>query len=312
MSTATVSPVIITVRISLKKGSGPSFTVWQGRLNHQITSAPGFVSLEIASSKTEDAPWIITQRFNTPENASAWKNSPSFLSLMDELDRYAIQNGVQFSSPVEDALGCVTEVFVTDVANEHITAFNEWSSRIHLEEAKHPGFKGVYLQSPLQSKGKHWITMLQFDTVEHLDKWLASPERKQILSEPHPWLSTLESHRVISPYGGWFSSIATGGKVPPAWKQTMIVLMILFPIVMLTMAYLSPFLTGLNRALAIFISNIVSVTLIAWPGTPLSAKALGWWLLPEGPNASRATLWGTLLVVFIYLCEIAFFWNFLG
>ena len=311
MATALDNQSIITVQISLLKGSEPYFIDWQGKLNHLITSAPGFISLEISSGVSKDGSWVITQRFCSAESAAAWRNSPQFVSLIRELDQSATKGGIVFSSPIESALGFVTEVFVTDVTADHISAFNEWSARIHHEEAKHPGFRGVYVQSPIQSKGKHWITMLQFDTVEHLDKWLDSPERKVILSEPHPWLSTLESHRVISPYGGWFTSLAKTGNVPPAWKQTMLVLMILFPVVMLMMKYLNPLTANLNSSLALFISNVMSVTFIAYPGMPLAIKLLDWWLMPTGARERSITFWGTVLVIFIYICEVALFWNFL-
>jgi antibiotic biosynthesis monooxygenase (ABM) superfamily enzyme len=309
MATAINQREILTVQVKLRNGAEPRFIAWQEKLNAAITQAPAFVSLEIASHDPEKKQWFITQRFTSHEGASAWQESASCLALMNELTDLAMPGGcLKGIGERESSLGSVTEVFVTDVDPQDIAAFREWNARIHYEEAKHPGFKGVYVQSPAQGKGRHWITMLQFDTPEHLDLWLASPERKQILDEPVPWMKTLESHRVISPYGGWFSSLAKKGTVPPAWKQTMVVLLILFPIVMLEMIFLNPFTAGLNPSLAMFIGNVISVTLIAWPGSPLAIKLLNWWLSPSKGNSKAISFWGAMLVCALYLVTIAFFW----
>ncbi len=185
--------------------------------------------------------------------------------------------------------------------------YRAWIAKIHHVEAKFPGFRGVYVQSP-KGRGKHWITLLQFDSMQNLEGWLQSPERKQVLQESAPLISSLEAHRVFSPYAGWFASIAKVGELPPVWKQTMLVLLVLFPIVVFELKYLSPLLSGLNSSVSTFISNALSVTLISFPMMPIAILFLGWWL---STNSLKTTIRGTLLLGLLYLAEIALFWNFL-
>lgn len=116
---------------------------------------------------------------------------------------------------------------------------------------------------------------------------------------------------MISPYAGWFASIAKTGELPSIWKQTMIVLLVLFPIVMLELKYLSPWTASLNAALGTFIGNAVSVTLIAWPVMPIAIWLLGWWLMPRAKGRQLITIVGTLLVVLFYLIELIIFWKLL-
>lgn len=305
--------IVTNVRIHPAKRE--EFAEWQGKFNAAIVTFPGFVSLEILSPKESQTPdWMIVQRFDKPESVLSWKNSKEYPALLEQL--HPLLYGRPADSISEATSGAfnkggVTEVFVTEVTPDKEQAFRVWSAKIHQIEAKFPGFRGVYVQSPEDGKG-NWITLLQFDTPQHLDKWINSPERKQVLQESKHFIDSLETHRVVSPYAGWFSSISKAGKAPSAIKQTMIVLLVLFPIVMLELKWLSPFTASLNSSLATFIGNAISVSLVSWPMVPLCIKLLGWWLNPEGQKKRQANLFGTLLVIALYLIEIAIFWHLLN
>ncbi len=65
-----------------------------------------------------------------------------------------------------------------------------------------------------------------------------------------------------------------------SWKQSMIVILMLFPIVMLEIRFLSPLLRGLRTSPSTFIGNVISVALLTWPFMPLAIAAMKWWLLP--------------------------------
>jgi uncharacterized protein len=123
-------------------------------------------------------------------------------------------------------------------------------------------------------------------------------------------ISSIESHRIYSPFAGWFKSLQeTAGELPAAWKQTMIVLLVLYPIVMLELKYLNPFLTGLNPSLGMFIGNAISASLVSWPLVPIAIYFLKWWLVPKDPHRLRDTLLGTVVVLVLYIIEVAVFWK---
>ncbi len=114
-----------------------------------------------------------------------------------------------------------------------------------------------------------------------------------------------------SPYAGWFASLAQKDILPPVWKQSMIVLLVLFPIVVFELKYLSLLTEGLNPSLVTFIGNVISVALISWPMMPIALFFLGWWLMPNTQHNRRKTLAGLLIVIALYLIEILLFWHFL-
>jgi len=205
----------------------------------------------------------------------------------------------------------VIEVFVTRVSLENYDAYQKWVSKVEKIEAKFPGYQGMYVQPPDRNKGGNWITMLRFDTPQHLDDWLTSGERREILKESEPIVESFESHRVVSSFAGWFSDISKMGEAPPVWKQTMLVLLVLFPLVMLELKFLNPLLVNLNLSLATFIGNAITVTLISWPMIPIVIRFLKWWFIPNKKHPIAIELLGTLTVIILYILCIAFFWHFL-
>lgn len=301
---------ILTLKVNLRSETKTEFANWQALLNAKLTAFPGFVSLEFISPTGSSQQWLIVQRFENADKLTTWLEGSDYKNLRISLQKL-IQGEVQEElSSMSSTLCGVTEVFVTQISPAKEMEYRKWTAKMHQYEAKFPGFKGVFVQAPAKGLGKHWITLLQFDTQENLDRWLASEERRKILEESKSLISTLESHRIYSPFAGWFKSIQEiSGEVPPVWKQTLIVLLVLFPIVMLEMRFLNPWTAGLNPSLAMFIGNAISVTLISWPMMPLAIFVLGWWLTPQAGYRLRNTLFGALLVLILYLIEILLFWK---
>jgi len=285
------------------------FVEWQSKLNGIIANFPGFQSFEILSPRPGESSWTLVQRFTDAASASAWKESSERRELLQELRTNITQN-IEDSASKEADLHGVTEVLITQVASEKVSTYRKWLAKIHQAEARFPGFRGMYVQSPIEGRGLHWITFLQFDTAENLDRWLTSKERHEILKESDAIITALESHRVITPYAGWFSTIAKVGEIPAVWKQTMLVLLVLFPIVMFELKFLFPLTKGLNISLATFIGNAISVILISWPMIPIAIWLFAWWLTPGSGNSLKKNIAGTFLLSMIYLIEIIAFWSF--
>lgn len=95
----------------------------------------------------------------------------------------------------------------------------------------------------------------------------------------------------------------------PVWKQMMIVLLMLFPIVMLELIFLSPYLSTLHFSLATFIGNAISVALLSWPFMSIAIYCLNWWLTPINMTTGKSIA-GALLVIGLYVIEVVFFWYF--
>lgn len=304
------SSAIKTLSFSIGQSTKDKFAAWQGRLNEVITGFPGFISLEFIS--LAEGKWSVVERFADTASAEAWEADLQYRELLKELQELNTEKTRQEKSRGSHFSKSVVEVFVTQVSPDKIADYRAWSARMHQVEAKFPGFQRAYVQAPSQDKGGNWITMLQFDTVENLDYWLNSPERQQVLQESATFVTSLENHRIISPFSGWFNGEEAAEESSPVWKQTMIILLVLYPIVMLELKYLFPLLGMLNSSFSTFIANAISVSLISYPMMPIAIKWLGWWLSPRLPRYWQQTIVGTLLLFLLYAIEIAVFWDFLS
>ena len=140
------------------------------------------------------------------------------------------------------------------------------------------------------------------------DAWLASPERARLVRESEALVEGWSSRRLAQPFAGWFRAAAPS-ETPPDWKQAMVVLLVLFPIVMLELRLLAPLTRGLNAVAGTFFANAISVGLLTWPVMPIANRALDWWLRPSRLAARRITPLGAGLLIAVYLVEIlAFEW----
>jgi uncharacterized protein len=312
----TSEQTILITAYKVKSDAAPQFAEWQQKTNAAVSMFPGFISLEMLPPQNPvQHTWTVVQRFRSHQDLKDWRDSEQRSQLHQEVIPLLIQDGEdaiqEIDSDIEHAKESVTEVFVTHVKPGMNDAYRTWASKIQQIEAEFPGYQGVYIQAPLTEKG-NWITIVRFDTPEHLDNWLASDRRKEVLKEAEEMVADLQSHRVASPFAGWFSNITKStGEAPAVWKQTMLILLVLFPIVMFEFKFLNPLTKGLNISLATFIGNAISVTLVSWPMLPISIYFLGWWLSPGIDNRMKKNIIGTLIVISIYIIEIIVLWNFI-
>jgi len=151
---------------------------------------------------------------------------------------------------------------------------------------------------------------VRFSTPEQLDAWLSSPERRALLQRSAALVQGWQSRRLPSSFAGWFPS-APGQAAPPTWKQAALVLLVLYPIVMLELRFLSPLLAGLVPAVGTFIGNAISVALVSWPLMPLAVSGLAWWLQPRPAVHARTEILGALLVAALYALELLVLWRLL-
>ncbi|MCW6509989.1 antibiotic biosynthesis monooxygenase [Lichenifustis flavocetrariae] len=299
----------VATKLSLRPGMETPFATWQAAFTRAASAAPDFVSLEIIPAFPGAVDWQVIQRFSSPEGLSRWVSDAGRAALLAELA--AIEGSGQGSHPDEAApdfhsTTTVTEVFATVVKPGQEHAFRLWSERIQQEQARFPGYMGTLVQAPLSLDVPYWTTLVRFEAPAFLDAWLQSSERKAILTEATPEVSSWENHRMTNAFAGWFANEQHLAP-PPAWKQTCLVLLVLFPIVMLEIRFLSPLLSGLPLALSTFIGNAISVSVVSWPLMAVAIFGLGWWLRPPAHHRRRTELLGLSTLAALYALELLIF-----
>jgi antibiotic biosynthesis monooxygenase (ABM) superfamily enzyme len=313
MSVKTETPNVATAvtAVQVRQGEEGAFTGWLTELNKTISTFPGYISaVVIPPVPPLQADWVMVQRFQTIEELRAWLDSDARRSLLDESASLLVDEGttnvIQGTNTELSPHDMVTEIITVNVKPGMEEAYRDWVDRIRQVEARFPGYQGLQLQPPIPGLQDNWVSLLRFDTAEHLNAWLESDARRDALREVEPFIDKREQ-QVATAFSGWFTFSDAPGQAPSSWKQSMIVLLTLYPIVMLEQLFLNPLLHSLGMAEAIFIGNLLSVAATGFLLIPLALRAFEWWLLPRPNDSLRVEAAGISLIVGLYALSIVLF-----
>jgi uncharacterized protein len=194
-------------------------------------------------------------------------------------------------------------VISTRVKHGQEVPYRRWEQRIAASQARAPGFQGYRLEPPVPGVQDDWLAIIRFDSDHNLENWLQSPERLKLLKESESFTDHVDARIVRSGFDQWFSGGKSNAPAPPIWKQNMIVLLQLYPLVFLFGMFVQqPLLVDRIKMpfwLALFVGNLVSVVLLNWL-VPWASKRLGWWLQPAGHGSVKTHILGAGVVVSIY------------
>lgn len=291
----------------MRADAGQAFAAWQSKFTSAAAQAAGFLTLDIAPAFAASSDWRIIQRFRSSDALERWRTSSARKQLFAELVPMRHPDGTDFYDEIlhaQDPLSSVTEVIMTVVEPGKELIFRAWAKTIQECQSMFPGYMGTLVQAPISEEMQCWTTLVRFATPAQLDAWLGSSDRKQLLEQVQPDIASWRSYRMQSPFAGWFPD---GADKPAAWKQTALVLLVLFPLVMLEIKFLSPLLAGQHVAIATFIGNAISVSLVSWPLMKVAIFFMGWWLTPLTARHWRREALGICTMLGLYAIELAIF-----
>jgi uncharacterized protein len=300
------SAVTLVTQTRVCEGMAEQFGQWQSTISAAAAEFPGFITQSVLPPNPPlQVDWVIQQRFDSVEAASAWLRSERRTRLLDT--GQPMLAGHDDVHLVRDSTAGVRPAPVSAVISSRVkpgqeAAFRAWEQRIATAQARSPGFQGYRFEPPIPGVQDDWRAILRFDTEPNLQAWLDSPEREKLLGEAAPFLEEFHARVVRTGFEQWFPSAADGASAP-AWKMNMLVLLLLYPIVFLFGIWVqTPLLmgkAGLPFWLALFIGNVVSVLLLNWL-VPWTGRGFGWWLVPARNAGGRTSLAGAGMIVLLY------------
>lgn len=308
------SPAVLIATAKVRPGSEDAFAAWKGQHDAVIAKFPGYISSDIMPPDEHSEMWTMVLNFKSATQLNAWQQSSERAALIGELLPLVIGGdfGEIMKNEISDAAQPgtnVTQVILSQVKPGMEDAYREWTARIQHAQSQYPGYRGMYLQPPA-SIGGHWTTLLRFDTTEHLEGWLAAPERAKLLEESQTFIEKEELMRLATSFPGWVPINPLTGKGPPDWKTALLILLGLYPIVVLELHFLNPLLQGLNSSLGTFIGNTLSVAGTSFITMPLFVRAFAWWLFVDKKSPKWITPAGVGILAVLCAGEVAFFWRF--
>ena len=309
------NPVTIIVQTRARDGQAAAFGEWQAKVSGVVAALPGFIEQSVIPPNPPEQPdWVILQRFAGEADAVAWLQGTQRTALLAEAS--GILAGADDVHLVRDEAGGALPAPVSVVISNRVrpgreAEFRQWQARIAAAQARAPGFQGYRFEPPVKGVHEDWLVILRFDSDASLQGWMASPVRAALLKEADPFIEAFHARIVRTGFEAWFAAASPAAAAAPAWKQNMIVLGLLYPVVFLFgWAVQAPFLQGklgMPFWLALFFGNIFSVLLLS-KLVPQVCGLLGWWLAPATTDR-RNDMTGAALWVAIYALALAIFWK---
>lgn len=294
-------------------GRTAAFASWQNETSRVVAGFQGFLRQTVLPpSLPAQVDWVILQHFADRQSAVDWLRSSARLERVEAVQALVLgRDDVHLVSG--DGVGGMpspaSAVISTRVKPGQEAAYRQWEQRIAAAQA--PGFQGYRLEPPIPGVQEDWLAIVKFDGNESLQSWLDSTERARLIADAGSFTEEFHTRVARTGFGQWFDVTGSaGGASVAAWKQNMVVLLLLYPVVFLFGAFVqAPLLTGragIPFPAALFIGNVVGIVLLNYL-VPWTSQRLRWWLQPSGLAAGHAGASGIALVGGAYAAMIAAF-----
>ncbi len=139
-----------------------------------------------------------------------------------------------------------------------------------------PGFLRSELYAPVSGVQDDTIVMMAFDSREHLDHWLRSPERQALLERMAELTEGQRTVNVVGGFAGWFGNAA--GAPVKRWKSAVAVLIALVPTTLAVTGLRELLAPDLHLVAGVVVGNVIGVIILTWGLMPLITKWLASWL----------------------------------
>ncbi len=203
------------------------------------------------------------------------------------------------------------KLFYSSLVTEHIVpkgndfAFKKWHHNLVEILKRYDGFLRSDLCPPLRCKDPvvKWYYIIHFDSPEHLNQWMESSDRKKLLETGQEIFSAYRFKSFTTGLEGWFSmqsgTAENKGLGPPRWKQILVVVLGLYPVVMIQAIAFSilGFMQSWSLASSMIVNNLITSTVLSLLVMPFVSKRLSFWLQPAYRLISlKKNLIGSLIV----------------
>ncbi|MGW0700351.1 antibiotic biosynthesis monooxygenase [Streptomyces sp. NPDC002867] len=293
MNTEKLDEAAATAIIGQKVLSGleQEYETWQEELNAAAADYPGYLGAEISPPTPLQSDWVVVYRFDSIAHLQAWINSATRQRFLDAGRKYfdgpATQQVVSGGTQPADPL--VTVVVSHRVHPDHVDEFLDWQGRMSREESNFEGFRGTEVFRPIEGLQDEWTTLYRFDSAEHLDAWLTSTERREVLAEGEKF-NDFKLRTIDNSFGSWFAFEENGKEAPPPseTKTAIAVWVGLYPTVVLLTLVLSPLRMPLW--LGLLVGNLLSSFVMSFFTMPYYVNPLlKRWLRPSPDEPAAKT-----------------------
>lgn len=188
---------------------------------------------------------------------------------------------------IQPLSGPITLVISEVVEPSQVPAYEAWTAGINHDARQFEGFLGVEVIRPRDHHHPEYVVIVKFDTYDHLRDWIISPTYRAWMDKSYGLIATRSQQQLPSGLELWFtlpkaqSGLSSPLPSPPYYKQVVLGVLAVYPLILLANLLLGPLLAGLPSLLALLISVIFVSALLTYPVMPWLSKGLGGWLYPR-------------------------------
>lgn len=148
------------------------------------------------------------------------------------------------------------------VANGKQQEYEIWLDEIGPKCRKSVGFMDWQIVRPIPNLTFIYTVIIRFDTVAHLENWMESEERKELIDMANPMFTKEDQYHIRSGLDFLFPLENESQKAPVKWKQYLVTWSAIYPLSLLVPLLVLPILGAVNLAdnrylNSFFISGIV-------------------------------------------------------
>ncbi|UFS61280.1 antibiotic biosynthesis monooxygenase [Subtercola endophyticus] len=303
-------PVSLIIERRVIPESDDLYRDWQKRLGVVMATWPGFIDRKVIepSPPTQDD-WVLIQRFVNAEAARTWLQSAERASFIDQIKGHFVgQEDIHLVTEDSSTNKAASIIVTSHVEPGGEDAFLAWQRKISAAESSYTGFVGHKIERPTPGVQEDWTVILTFDTDEHLEAWQNSPQRAKLLKEGEAYNSNVRVSKSSYGFGFWEPGRQSRATI---FKDNLLVLLVLYPIVFLFSVFIgNPLLGGIPFWASLFIGNVVSTQLLGWLVAPWIFKVFDWWHKPGA--GVRRNVYGYLIIAVLYAISMGVYALLLG
>jgi len=194
---------------------------------------------------------------------------------------------MQTSRPQADP---ITLVISEVVEPNLIEEYEDWTKGINQAAQQFEGFIGVDVIRPRDHQHPEYVVIVKFDNYEHCKDWLASSVYQQWMRRSEEFIAKRSLQHQPNGLELWFTLpkiTLTQPPHPAYYKQVIVGVITVYPLILLANLILTPFLQGLPALLGLLISVIFVSALLTYPVMPILTKMLNFWLYPSITKRKR-------------------------
>lgn len=241
--------------------------------------------------------YVVLYRFNSGANLRGWLACPCRQELLQQIAGALAEPAKEFFfAHGRQQAGSASSVFAYRIRSDKQSEFQEWRRRILEEVRKFDGFLGTESFDTLGADRPEFIVVVRFDSRPHLDAWLRSPIRRTMMREVSPYVHQVSLRRIGSGFEGWFD-ISANSTPPARWRQALLILSALFPVIMIMRSLLVPVFHLLPMPAAFLILLSLDIAVLTYVVMPRYTRMMNFWLRPGEDFTWRGELGGLAIVL---------------